>query len=198
MRPTKLTDAEVNMRTKLLCLTTVFILAIGTSVFAEEPAPATKVANALNFLKPGNDYIIKFPETHNVFRYRRSGISEVKPKEGKPYASNWHVNLAVEAFTVKRPPQGSWVLLEHPEDPKYALAWNMKRIALAQLTDRRIKELELTEEGKTALALFREQAAEDIETTKTWVNLDHAIAISDIPDTLPPPEWSVNASVSSN
>ena len=91
------------MRIRLICFATVLILSAVTSAFAEEPASDTKVPNPLSFLKPGHDYIIKFPETHNVFRYRRSGVSEITPKEGKPYASNWHVNLAVEAFTVKKP-----------------------------------------------------------------------------------------------
>ena len=186
------------MRNKIFCLGAVLVLGAVPSAGAEEPTAGKKNPSALSFLKPGHDYIIKFPETHNVFRYQRSGVSEIKPKDGKAYASNWHVNLAVEAFKVKTPPQGSWVLLEHPADLQYALAWNMQRIALAQLTDRRIRELESTEEGQAALAQFRDQAAEKIETTETWVNLAQAITIAEIPDTLPPPEWSVNTNLSRN
>jgi hypothetical protein len=186
------------MSNQLLHFAAVVLFVAAPHTVAEEPGPTSGSESLhLGFLQQDRDYIIKFPETH-TFRSQQSGVLEMKTsQDGKLYASNWRLNLAPEVFTVKQFAQGSWVLVEHPAKPGYALAWDLKRIAMAQLTDRRIRELESTEEGNETLAQFRELAQAKIETAESWVNLDHAIAISAVPDTLPAPQWSVTTAVSS-
>ena len=134
------------------------------------------------FLKPGNDYILSF-----------AGKSPFKKTEGIPIDFNdknnqkstritsASVTYSINVFTVVELYSDSWVYVEHPKSIKDAFKWNFKRYAMAALTPKTIAVLEATEEGKKQLAKLRKQAAAEIETDRTWVNIDHVVAITKPP-----------------
>jgi hypothetical protein len=169
-------------------LSLLAVAAVSAGLRADEaPAgDAGKAPNELGFLEAGKDYVIRFPASLGLFRSRTSGISETtyttsdgKTEPGKP--ATWTVTTTVEVFRVVRFGGGSWVQLEHPAREDDFMAWNAKRRAMAKLADGGSLPAESDPDGKVRLEQLREAAAREIPTTRTWVNLAHAVAITDVP-----------------
>lgn len=175
---------------RLAAILTVLILS--TSVSADEPAPTAK---PLGFLEIGHDYGIRFPDSYSVFKLSKTGITKLTSSDGSSRPANWTMNLTVQVFTVLKHAQGSWVLLKHPASLEDATKWNFHRLAVAQLTKGHIKKLESTAEGRTELDRLRRLAAQKIKTSTTWVNLDHAVTISAVPNELTPVNLHVNTAL---
>ena len=175
------------MKSSTCFLAILCIAAVFSGVRAEEPIDSTK---PLGFLELGHDYAIRFPDSYSVFTLTKSGISQGK------HPSTWKVNLRVNMFTVRKHAQGSWVLLEHPKSLEDAAKWNLHKMAIAQLTKENTEKLESTSEGKEKLAKLHESAKRQFETKTTWVNLAHAVAISEIPSEPTGMKFNVNTSVS--
>lgn len=168
----------------------LFVAVLLSSGRAEESATSTK---PLGFLEIGRDYAIRFPDTYTVFKHTKSGISQGHGKQ----LSTWKLNLQVNLFTVRKHAQGSWVLLEHPKSLEDAAKWNLHKMAIAQLTKENTQKLESSATGKKKLAKLQKSAERQIPTATTWVNLDHAVAISEISSELVEMSIKVNASVNS-
>ncbi|MDA8563674.1 hypothetical protein N9L06_04395 [Mariniblastus sp.] len=167
----------------LLCLTVLF-----SGVHAEEPINSEK---PLGFLELGRDYAIRFSDSCSVFKLTKTGIGQGK------HPSTWKVNLQVNMFTVRKHARGSWVLLEHPKSLEDAANWNLQKMAIAQLTKENTRNLEKSPDGKEQLAKLQESAKQQIQTSTTWVNLDHAVAISEISSELVEVKINVNTSINS-
>ncbi len=175
------------MRFPTFALTVVVAVLCVAHLQAEPPAQDGQAApSELGFLETGKDYVIRFSNDIDLFTMTKSGVSETtyttengETKKGRP--ATWRMTLRVEFFRVVRLGGGSWALLEHPEKKDEIARWNGKRRAMAILGSEAAHELEATPDGKERLERLREAAAREIETTRTWVNLDHAIAITDVP-----------------
>jgi len=76
---------------------------------------------------------------------------------------------------------GSWVLVRHPANLEDSFKWFGQRRAHAILTSKRADEIKAEPDGEEKVARLREAVQREIETTETWVNLDHAVAIADVP-----------------
>ena len=68
-------------------------------------------------------------------------------------------------------------------------------MAIAQLTDENTQKLESSPGGKEKLAKLQRSAKRRIPTSTTWVNLDHAVAITEISSELVELSVNVNASL---
>ena len=147
----------------------------------EENVSSADSMKPLGFLELGSDYKIYFPDSHNWFRHVARGAEVMKSGP-----TSWRVETSVVVFTVRGRGEGAWVLLEHPESVEDdATKWNLMKLAKHQLTAERVKKLEATDDGRVQLKAFRSyEETASIKTTKTWVNLNQAIAIAEIPSTL--------------
>jgi hypothetical protein len=179
------------MKPSNVVLTAALALTCVSRLLAEAPAQGGREApGELGFLKTGKDYLIRFSNDIDLFMSTKSGISETsyttedgETRPGRP--ATWRVTLRVEFFRVVRLGGGSWALLEHPEKDDDIAHWNGKRRAMATLGSEVARELEATPEGRERLEKLREAAAREIATTRTWVNLGHAVAIADVPTQIP-------------
>lgn len=142
----------------------------------------------LGFLKIGQAYSIKFPDEWHPVLVHESGVFATPTGP-----SNWNAKYQIHVFVVKQLSQGSWALLEHPVDPKEALDVMSARLQLKNAEE--VAKHEATEEGRKFLARRREAAGRELKTTETWINLAHAISISDPPQT--PENWKVDIQVKS-
>lgn len=146
---------------KNLCILASCILILaGDTLQAGDAVPPS-------FLKPGQDYAIRF-----------AGESPFKKTIRVATDSNQSRTYSVTVFTLVALPGDSWILAEHPKAIEDAFQWNSKRVAMAALSPHSIAALESTEVGKKQLKKLREQAATKIETSRTWVNLRHVVTIS--------------------
>jgi len=155
---------------------------------ADETATPSSAASPgeLSFLEAGKDYVIRFPASHDLFRHTTSGVSETtettsdgKTVPGKPAV--WRATISIEIFRVVRVGGGSWALLEYPARADDFAKWNGKRRAMAKLADERSLPPESDPEGKEKVTRLHDAASAEIPTARTWVNLDHALAIADVP-----------------
>jgi hypothetical protein len=169
----------------------VLLLVMGWSpAWADEGSPAADAAEVaggpIGFLKPGRDYVIRFAPGSDLFKTTRSGLSETsyttsdgETRLGKP--ATWTMTLNVTIFEVLRVGSGSWVLVRHPADSDDFAAWTGQRRAKAILASPRRDEIAAGPDGMERLAKLQEAAEREIKTTETWLNLDHAVTISDVP-----------------
>ena len=133
------------------------------------------------FLKPGHDYVLRFA---GVSPFRRTEGIPIEPEYyTKPNAviTSASVTYSIEVFSIVRIFDDTWVQVEHPKSIKDAFKWNRKRYAMAALTPMTVEKLEATDDGKEKLAQLREQANLEIETSTTWINLSHVVAIAEPP-----------------
>ena len=151
-----------------------------------------------SFLQPGHDYVLRF-----------AGKSPFEQTEGIPIEPEYYkkpdaiitsaritsarITYSITVFTVVELFGDSWVLVEHPKSIKDAFKWNYKRFAMAALTPKTIAILEATEDGKVKLKNLRKQASVEIETDKTWINIDHVVAIAKPP--AEPQEYTLNTKI---
>jgi hypothetical protein len=166
-------DTNLGVRPATLAL----LLAIGlpaAGVAQDQPA-ASSPRTDLGFLEVGKSYLIRFPADRHPVQLKESGI---EPQPSGPPAT-WRANFQIDVFVVRKLGGGSWALLEHPTDPKVALDVLSARVLLADKAA--VAEIEADPERKDFLARRREAAKVDLKTTRTWVNLAHAISIADPP-----------------
>ena len=137
--------------------------------------PAVPAPSDLGFLEIGRTYLIRFPEAQHPLQVKESGIT-AQPS-GPP--ATWRMNYQIDQFTVRKLGGGSWVLLEHPVDPKAAMEILTARDLMANKT--LVAEMEADPKRREFLAGRRKAAQGDLKMTQTWINLAHAVTISDPP-----------------
>jgi hypothetical protein len=151
--------------------------------------PAAVTSSDLGFLELGRTYEIKFPDEFHPVLKRESGVSpaEAAPQKRESGAAaaplspaSWSARFEVNLFVVRKLGGGSWVLLEHPVDPKKYFESMSSRHLLSDKA--KVAGMEATKEGRQALARLREKAGVAPKTTQSWINLVHAISITDPPD----------------
>ncbi|QDT00451.1 hypothetical protein [Adhaeretor mobilis] len=174
--------------------TLISVLTISTLLIAADSALQDDDGPPPSFLKPGNDYILRF-----------AGKSPFKQTEGIPLdpydnkgpntarITSASITYFVSIFTVVELWGDSWVTVEHPKSIKDAFKWNFKRLAIAALTAETIAKLEATEDGQAHLVRLRKQASVEIETDRTWVNLNQIVAIAKPPTE--PQDFKLNTKV---
>ena len=140
----------------------------------------------LDFLEPGEDYVIRFSDGNDIFKISRSEITQAtttdsdgRSKSAGPVA--WNYTLSLTVFQVVRLGRGSWVLLRHPNNPDDFMQWARQRQAKAILASGSLEKLGSEANGQERLKRLQDDAKQDIATTETWINLDHAIAIAPVP-----------------
>lgn len=174
---------------KALAISTALVAIFGLTLtaFAEDgTAPGDQPTGSLSLLKPGNDYVIRFTEGSEIFKTSKSGVSETsyttsdgETKKGSP--ATWTMTLKVTMFEVVRVGGGSWVLVRHPTNPDDYAKWEGQRRAKAILAGPSRDKLAAEEKGAEQLARLQEAADREIKTTETWLNLNHAVAITNVP-----------------
>ena len=98
--------------------------------------------------------------------------------------ANWTQTYETKVFRAKELGRADRVLLEHPKDIKHSLKFSRPAMHFVHGPDKKRLESEKT--------------MAEIETTTTWVNLDHALAISEVPSKPIDFKLDVNVSLSSN
>ena len=164
---------------------TIFLLALAfpsLGITSSAAEPERNPGSTVGFLESEHDYIIRFPADREIFA---TTTKEIVPTtlttksgdehEGRP--ATWTVTTKIEVFHVVRLGGGAWALLEHPRSPKDYVKWNLARLARANLQSRDAQQLKADSDEKVRL---RKLAFREIQTTQTWVNLHHAIAITDV------------------
>jgi len=142
----------------------------GLSVFVIcAAAPTQSRSGDLDFLELGKPYLVHFPEKSKLFSATTSGVSTTTfvTEDGEKLPGGpvtWSATLTNTGFRVIRITKGSWALLEHPESVEDAVAW--------------MEHLRPKSQGEGNSARSKAK----IRTVQTWVNLDHAIAISPLPE----------------
>lgn len=156
--------------------TFALLLATGLPTAAEAQIQAAQNNGSdLGFLEVGRSYSIQFPEDRHPVRVKESGV-QAQPN-GPP--ATWRANFQVNVFVVRKRGGGSWALLEHPSDPKAAVDILSARSLLADKA--KLAEIEADPSRKDFLTRRREAAKAELQTTRTWANLAHALSISDPP-----------------
>jgi hypothetical protein len=174
-------------------LLALLISLAGSPASADEPPqPKAQQATAINFLDVGKCYLIRFAPDANVFEITSRGVSRgyFKKPDGtkEPFGDPITLNVTryIEVFRIIRLGGASWALLEFPSLPDDFPMWNLKHRALAMLADEKaVADLEETDEGRQLLAKLRELAHAEFKTSQSWVNLNYAIAIGDVPPESP-------------
>lgn len=146
-----------------------------TNTAVADPPPSPPDQTDLSFLEVGRAYLIRFPEGRHPVQLKESGIT-AQPS-GPP--ATWRMNYQIDVFVVRKLGGGSWAQLEHPIDPKAATDILSARNLLANKTE--VAKLEADPSKKDFLAQRRETARGEVKMTRTWINLAHALSISDPP-----------------
>lgn len=175
------------------CLIVCSCAAVVAAQEGKSPPPP-----ALRFLEVGHDYVILFAEGSNVCECTRHDVTPTslttadgRTHPGKP--ATWTTTLSNQIFTVVAFSGGQWVLVEHPASPDDFIKWSLQRRAKAQLTDAHVQQLEADAAGRERLLKLRKAAGVRVHTSKTWVNLAHAVAIADLPTDLSDPEMHIQS-----
>ena len=147
------------------------VAVAGLSVLAMS-ADGPPQTRGLDFLEPGKAYLIRCPEGSKLFSTTQTGISQTTyvTEDGEKVPggpATWSATLTMKAFRVVRLSNSSWVLLEHARNIEDAAEW------AEQLHAHR---------AVAGAPSQRSAAKAKIPTVQTWVNLNHAVAISDLPD----------------
>lgn len=155
-----------------LCIPASCILILASAALqADDSAPPS-------FLKPGQDYAIRFAGQSPFEKTVRVPMDSDQIRKRNASITSASITYSVTVFTVVALPGDSWILAEHPKSIEDALKWNLKRVAMAALSRQSIAALQSTDDGKRQLEKLREQAATEIETSRTWINLRHVVTIS--------------------
>jgi hypothetical protein len=170
-----------------------------TSVDLLQPsARDVQPSDGLGFLKVGEDYVIRFSDANNIFKTSRSEITQAtttdsdgQTKSAGPVA--WNYTLSLTVFHVVRISGNSWVLLKHPDNPDDFIRWGRQRQAKAILAAAKPNDGVDDPNAQERLKRLREDAAQQIATTQTWINLSHAIAIAPVPIDESKPQLSITS-----
>ena len=160
---------------RLTTLAVLLTISLPGAVRAQQQSAPSPNRTDLGFLEVGRSYLIRFPEDRHPVQVKESGLT-AQPS-GPP--ATWRMNYRIDVFIVRKLSGGSWALLEHPTDPKAALDVMSARHLLADKA--KVAEIEADPERKEFLAGRREAARGEVKMTQTWINLAHAISISDPP-----------------
>jgi hypothetical protein len=163
----------------------MLVIAGFVGAAAAAPPAGGPVPPGLGFLEAGKDYVIRLPETHDVFKITSAGVSQstyttVDGQSGTMPVP-WRSTMTVHIFHVVRFGAGSWVLVKYPANPNDYLSWAFQRQAMAVLAGPGANAIGAKPDGPARLKKLREQASAVIATAETWLNLDHAIAIAAVP-----------------
>lgn len=159
----------------------ISILAVSALLFSTDSALRAGDALPPSFLQPGNDYVLRFA---GKSPFEQTESIPFEPDNKNPNTAritSASITYSITVFTVVELSGDSWVSVEHPKSIKDAFKWNYKRFAIAALTPQTIAKLEATADGKVQLEQLRMQASVEIATDKTWVNLNHVVAIAKLP-----------------
>lgn len=189
---------------KLLSATAcaVFSLAncatIATAATNDSTPLKTEAPAGLKFLEKGRDYVISFPPDYGMFTTRKSGVSDTtyvtadgEKRSGKP--ATWTSSMTIKIFRIAGFGGGDWVLLEHPAAGDDIFKWNAQRRAEAVLAADGQPAGESEAEQTERLAHLKSLTEASIETAQTWVNLGHALTISEVPAKDSRLKWSVDS-----
>jgi hypothetical protein len=149
------------------------IVAMGCSV-----THAQRVG--LDFLNLGKSYVISFAVNEQHFigtTLRRYQAPKGRAEKGNELDI---IKTKLEVFTVVQLSGDSWVQVEYPARSTDYDKWNFKLNAQAVLADETLAKKLEQDELKEHLKYFRWLAEQSIPTRRTWINLDHAIEISDL------------------
>lgn len=149
------------------------------------------------FVEVNRDYVVRFAKDNDPFVVSKSGLSPTtlttadgKTEPGQP--AHWTMRATVQVFHVVALGPRSWVRVEIPAHEDDFMAWNLKRLAMAQLTESNIAELSGTARGQTRLQELRKRAEQQVKTRSVWMNLDQAVVVADVPSDLEKPAISVS------
>src|SRR4051794_8542686 len=167
------------MNASLRGLTFLALLVVANSGNAA-PSEGEAQSKGPSFLEANNDYVIRFPDASNIFKTSRTEVTEATAVTGDGQKTSagpvtWNVTFSVTVFQVVRFGGGSWVLLRHPSNPDDFVRWSVQRRAVAILAGPNVEEIRAKRDGPDRLKELRMAADAEIETSETWVNLDHAI-----------------------
>jgi hypothetical protein len=166
-------------------LLTVLLSSQSLSVFGQTPAASGTESTQLSFLEPGRAYLVRFPPDRELFQHTITGTAEVTERSASGEKKNaeqrpFTARVRLDVFKVVGLGGGSWVLMEHPASSEDYARWTGKHRAMAILSLTKTPEPKSDPDAQDRLKQLREAAARDIPTTKTWINLDHAITISEL------------------
>ena len=166
-------------------LFTILLSGQSLSLFGQTPAATSTESTQLSFLKPGSAYLVRFPPGRDLFEHTFTGTTEVTQLSARGEKENvkqrpYTARVRLDIFRVLRLGGGSWVLMEHPASSEDYARWTGKHRAMAILALAKTAEIGNDPDAQDRLKKLREAAARDIGTTKTWVNLNHAVTISEL------------------
>jgi hypothetical protein len=138
--------------------------------------------SGIGFLSPGKSYVISFPSEEQHFISTTARVSPNPKRTKELTGQEYEIKKSkLEVFTIVQLSGDSWAEVEYPERGSDYGSWNLKLNAQAVLADESLlKKLEEDVGLKDHLRYFRWAAEQPIATRKTWINLNHAIAISDL------------------
>lgn len=162
----------------------VVLAGIGLFAFAVERPSG--VEGERGFLAENQAYVIRFTDGSNIFKSTTSGVTTTsyETEDGEKHAggpATWSVTLTVKTFRVVRLSNSPWVLLEHPINPDDIDGWERQCRARAILASAQAKAIKEKPDGREQLDKLEEDAKAKIATIETWVNLNHAVAVCDVP-----------------
>ncbi|TWU42925.1 hypothetical protein Poly51_63530 [Rubripirellula tenax] len=153
--------------------TCTFIVLAFSAVLVAGDSPSS-----LGFLKPDSTYVITFAGSTNAFTETQTSVNLGSVLKDKAPPVQTTIVHKIDHFVVKELGSANWVLLEHPSDLFDASKWNGKLAAESLLNADYISELEKKEGGPQQIKWLRSQAAQEIPSVQTWVNLSHALSIA--------------------
>ena len=168
----------------------VFALTLAIDASADERPDANAETDATGFLSAGQTYWIKFPPSYDLFTTHSVSTGEITTRNssgGVQSTTPNFVGVAVSCqyFRVKRIGPRGWVQVEHPVDSSQYLPWSFKLMA-----ERAILTGDFSKNTKEH---YQEQAAAVIETQRTWLNIDQALTVQDVPSHFPKAEVNVRS-----
>ncbi|MCC6509254.1 MAG: hypothetical protein IT423_09115 [Pirellulaceae bacterium] len=155
---------------------------------ADERTDANRDKGVAEFLNEGQIYWIKFPPAYNLFTAHSVSASQMTTRDSPEDVTNTtpifaNVTISCQYFRVTRIGPRGWVQVEHPVESSQYLPWSFKLMA-----ERAILKGDFSQNTKEH---YQEQAAASIETQRTWLNIDQALTVQDVPSQVPKPEVNV-------
>jgi hypothetical protein len=173
-----------------LCLI-VAALTPAINASADERTDGNRDKDVAGFLTEGQIYWIKFPPAYNLFTAHSVSASQMTTRNSSEDVANTtpifaNVTISCQYFRITRIGPRGWVQVEHPVESSQYLPWSFKLMA-----ERAILKGNFSQNTKE---YYQEQAAAVIETQRTWLNIDQALTIQDVPSQVPKPEVNVRFS----
>ena len=168
----------------------LFVCALTVTIDASaDDRPDTNAeADAADFLSAGQTYWIKFPPSYDLFTTHSVSTGQMTKRNSSGSVESTTPNfvgvrVSCQFFRVTRIGPRGWVQVEHPVDSSQYLPWSFKLMA-----ERAILKGDFSKRSKEH---YQEQAAAVIEIQRTWLNIDQALSIQDVPSHFPKAEVNV-------